>query len=30
MKTEVDVHKNYGKVPKYLNKYNQQRDDDLF
>ena len=24
----IEIHKNYGKVPKYINKYNQQREDD--
>jgi hypothetical protein len=25
---KVEIHRNYGKVPKYINKYNQQREDD--
>jgi len=26
--TKIYTHKNNGKVPKYINKYNQQREDD--
>eukprot|EP00356_Strombidium_inclinatum_P015863 CAMPEP_0170504754 /NCGR_PEP_ID=MMETSP0208-20121228/48867_1 /TAXON_ID=197538 /ORGANISM="Strombidium inclinatum, Strain S3" /LENGTH=95 /DNA_ID=CAMNT_0010785191 /DNA_START=1384 /DNA_END=1667 /DNA_ORIENTATION=- len=24
----IDLHKNFGKVPNYINKYNQKREDD--